>query len=628
MKKLLILLLIFNQLNLFADDLTNSSSIEDNNDDGGMYNYFYRNETLKSALKTYSQNNGLNIVFDKNAPKNILAQNVTGKFTVESGEKLLNVLAKRYGFEWFIYSGTLNITSNKFINRNIEISSDDMPMVKNSLKSLGLINKKFGYSELPAENRIIISGPETYTNMLIEQIHQLNISPSNQQFAVYRLKYASAIDQRVNFAGQQINIPGVATILQAILSNNQNINASGANRLIDQVVEPMQNQIKQVLSKRDMSVNSSENSASGTITSPLVQADNRLNTIVIRDKTTNLQIYRNLIELLDVPAPLIQVDVLIIHLDQDKLNKEGINWWASFNKFSTGFSNGNSLSLNFNKVNPGQTTINDLASFQIGLEFLAKNSLAQIVDHPSVATIDNIPAIVNVKETLYLSIPNKNSDNNKDSNQPADINTSLAITPHVIFSENNQRNIKLSIILKDGIVGDQTTNSMPTATQSDITSQTIIKEGQSMLLAGYSRNSQENVTNKVPLLGDIPGLGWLFKSSSTKNRKVSTLYLVTPKIVWLENTYKLKDYVIVGNKKFDIKNSYQIIQPDNDSFKLQKTSPININEDDITPKIKIINIDKNQIINKKTINMENKTNYKSVKPNQNIYPVAKPIIVQ
>ncbi len=251
MKKLLILLLIFNQFSIFADNLNNNMA-DNNNEDGGMYNYFYRSETLKSALQTYSQNNGLNIVFDETAPRSVLAQNVTGKFTVESGEKLLNILAKRYGFEWFIYSGTLNITSNTFVTKHIEISSDDMSMVKNSLKSLGLINKKFGYSELPAENRIIISGPKTYVDMLIKQIQQLNIAPSNQQFAVYRLKYANAIDQKVNFAGQQITIPGVATILQAILKGNQNTGANGANRLVNQVVEPMQNQIQQVLSKRDI----------------------------------------------------------------------------------------------------------------------------------------------------------------------------------------------------------------------------------------------------------------------------------------------------------------------------------------------------------------------------------------
>ena len=118
MKKLLILILIFNQISIFADNLTNTTP-DDTNEDSGTYSYFYRNESLRSALQTYAQNNGLNIVFDETAPRHVLTQNVSGKFTVESGEKLLNVLAKRYGFEWFIYSGTLNITSNKFISKSI-----------------------------------------------------------------------------------------------------------------------------------------------------------------------------------------------------------------------------------------------------------------------------------------------------------------------------------------------------------------------------------------------------------------------------------------------------------------------------------------------------------------------------
>ena len=65
------------------------------------------------------------------------------------------------------------------------------------------------------------------------------------------------------------------------------------------------------------------------ITSPLIEADRRLNTVIIRDKVENLGLYKNLIDLLDIPAPLIQVEVLVIHLDQQNLKSAGIDWWAS-----------------------------------------------------------------------------------------------------------------------------------------------------------------------------------------------------------------------------------------------------------------------------------------------------------
>ena len=332
----------------------------------------------------------------------------------------------------------------------------------------------------------------------------------------------------------------------------------------------------------------------------IIQADNRLNTIVIRDKKTNLDIYRNLIQLLDVPAPLIQVEVLIIHLDQDKLNEEGINWWATTKSgFQGGFgaSNlsskpGSDLSAYYGQINPAQLIVNNANTFMASLDFLQKNRVAKAVGKPSLATIDNLPAIVNVTENIYLNSVANQQPNNNNSNgsngttnnyNQMNITTSLQITPHIIYDDFTKSNlIKLSIVLQDGSISDPTSNVLSNTVQSNITSQAVLKEGQSILLAGYSKDTSEVINKQVPFLGSIPLLGWFFKSSSTQQKKIETVYLVTPKIIWNYDMYKLKDFVSVGGEKFNVGNGKFVngVLPNNSP--IENKSPNNQSVDNKT----------------------------------------------
>jgi type III secretion protein C len=532
------------------------------------YNYYFNGETLREALIKFARANGMSTLFSANLSSSRLKQRVSGHFMVQNNPQLLDLLAQRYGFEWFIYSGVIYFTPVQHISLALNVAQENMESLKINLQQLGLLNPKFGYAELPAENKITISGPRLYVELLARQIKNLKISPVAQQFAVYHLKYANATDVQFSFNNQQVTIPGMATILQGLLQGRQNSSA-GANYLIQQIAEPVKNQINQELNKTKTDDSSStSNNASGLLSTPLIQADSRGNTIVIRDKATNLQIYKNLIAILDVPTPLIQVEVLIIHLDQKNLEDAGINWWGSYNGLGGGFgtanltqgARSNSLSLSYGQVSPGQLLVGNLGNFVSNLQFLEQKNLAQMVGKPSLATTDNIPAIVNVTENLYLGAnPAANTNTNLSSTQ---LVQSLQITPHVIFNARNQRNIKLSLLLQDGSL-QENNNGLPNTTQSMITSQAVIAESQSILLAGYSRNTAVETINKVPFLGDIPLLGWFFKTKNTENHKIVTLYLVTPHIIWQDEMYKLKDFVMVGDKKISVSGDLKIGSPEN-----------------------------------------------------------------
>lgn len=576
MKKILLSLLLCNYV-VFADPNQGFIIPTVNNTpttSSGQYNYFFNGKSLKVTLSEFAKNNGLSVSFAPDLPPSILNQRIDGRFMVLQIDDLLNKMAKQYGFNWFIYSGTLYVTSTTNITTKLEVAPQDMEGIRDNLTQMGLYVSRFGYSEMPAEDRILITGPKEYVKLVSEQISMLNITPANQQFAVYRLKYANAVDMQFTFNNQQIVIPGVATILKGLLQNNQ-VNSGGANRVSNQVTEAIKNQNSSTngsssSGKGDNSTSSNKDqsdtsTASGAGRSyPLVQADARLNTIVIRDKSNNLAIYKSLIDELDVPAPLIQVEVMIIRLDQDKLNQAGINWWVSAAGASVGFGAGNlntgtisnSLITSFKQVNPGQVIVTSALSFSDSLQYLEQNHFAQTLSKPSLATIDNIPAIVSINKNYFYASSGQNSNSATNGMQ---ITQALQITPHVIFDGNN-RQIKLSIVLDDGSIDQPTNVGTPSTTQSEINSQALLKEGQSIVLAGYTKDVVQEDETKVPGLSDLAWIGWLFKNKINVVHKEVTLYLVTPKIIWDKNTYKLGNYVTVGGHNVDLKDDYQLVE--------------------------------------------------------------------
>ncbi len=620
MKKLFVLVLsVICYQYVFSDDAPITivpRSTTSGNESTGKYSYLFNNN-LKQTLITFAQNNGLKVKFSTSLPTRKLQQKVNGRFTVSNKEELLSDLSNLYGFDWFIYSGILYISTKNKITLSAEVNSGDMASIKDSLKQMNLINDRFSYSEFTSENKVVVSGPKEYVDLVIKNIKSFDVKPMDQQFAVYRLKYSNATDIQLTFNSQQITIPGVATILQALLQG-QSIGASkGVNYINSDILEPAKNQASKILTEYNAADNSNGASSAsggggsrGVMSRATIQADNRLNTIVIRDKSSNLKIYKKLIEVLDVPSPLIQVDVLIVHLDQDKLTQKGINWWSSAGGVSTGFGAANlsgkisnDLSFYYGQVNPGQLLVSNVANFATSLQFLEKNNIAQAMSKPSLVTTDNLPAILGVTENIYLnnSVQNLQAGGNSQSSAavPAKVQQSLQITPHVIFNDDGGREIKMSIVLQDGLVNEINNASMPTTTQSTLNSQAVIKEGQSLILAGYSRDLAQTIENKVPFFGDIPLLGWFFKSKNTVSHQVETIYFVTPKVVWLKDMYKLNGYVTIDNNKFDIKNTFQVVPKEEPAIPEMK--PATPQVQGRMPEDKPIALEKSQVVSQKKI---------------------------
>ena len=103
----------------------------------------------------------------------------------------------------------------------------------------------------------------------------------------------------------------------------------------------------------------------------------------------------------------------------------------------------------------------------------------------------------------------------------------LDITPHI-----NQGNfIRLKISLQSTKLTSAATSTTPTTLKRTAKTTTVVKDNETIVIGGLVGDSTEDDTYRIPLLGDIPFLGWLFKTHSTTREKTNMYVFLTPHIV-------------------------------------------------------------------------------------------------
>jgi type III secretion protein C len=96
----------------------------------------------------------------------------------------------------------------------------------------------------------------------------------------------------------------------------------------------------------------------------------------------------------------------------------------------------------------------------------------------------------------------------------------------------NTRSIQLVVDIEDGSIQAATTGSaLPTVRRSVIGTQALVGENESLLIGGLNTEQETREKDKVPMLGDIPGVGLLFSKTNGSTQKSERMYLITPKIV-------------------------------------------------------------------------------------------------
>lgn len=455
--------------------------------------------------------------------------------------------------------------------RTLPIPSGAAARVQRTVNELRLVDTR-NTLRSTREGTLIASG----TRRFIEQVEEIARAQMVSErtgapagFKVFYLRYAWAQDVNIAFGGRQVMLPGVASIVRALMTSNSRsqVSVSSYETPATGTVPGLRGQRSLrslgTLGGPDANPNAPSaptlaaalaaapagTRAEGGASAPAplvvaadpsqvrVEADARLNAVVVRDAPERLEQYEQLIAALDVEPQSLEIEATIIDLNTERLRELGINWRYTKGRGSLLFGRGDESDLRLTPTTPAaDITPSGVGGFVSAVlgganEFIARiNALeaqgaAKVVSSPQVLTLSNVEAVFDNSSTFFVRVAGR--DDVDLFNVSA--GTSLRVTPHV-FKDNNQVRIKMLVSIEDGALGTRTVDTLPVVNRSAINTQALIFEGESLLVGGIVRESSGDDTNKVPFLGDIPLIGALFRNTSSSKSRVERLFLIQPRL--------------------------------------------------------------------------------------------------
>lgn len=386
--------------------------------------------------------------------------------------------------------------------------------------------------------------------------------PVPLEFRVFYLRYARAEDITVAAGGRELSIPGIASILRSLVLDDrgqgqlaygsrtirQSAARVGGTGLAAVAPDGSQSSVLNLPPQlAALPVLGAEGSVSQTVTGEIVriEANPAMNAVIVRDAPQRMASYEQLIRAIDVEPQLVEVEATIIDINTQKLRQLGINWRVSSGGFSALFGNGSDSDLRL--LPNGQTlqgnTLNitpqarglSLSSI-IGsqnelisrISALEAQGAARVVSRPQVMTLSNVEAVFDRTRTFYVRVAGR---------QNVDLfnvvaGTTLRINPHV-FRDQNQTRIRMLVSIEDGQLSNDAVDGIPIVDRSSVNTQAVILEGESLLLGGLTVDSDSDQVDKIPLLGDIPVVGALFRTKTKQRGRFERLFLITPRLASL-----------------------------------------------------------------------------------------------
>jgi general secretion pathway protein D len=293
-----------------------------------------------------------------------------------------------------------------------------------------------------------------------------------------------------------------------------------------------------------------------------VVADKATNTLIITADRDDYRIIEEVIRKLDEPRPMVYIEALIMEVSVNKNFNIGVEWRGLTKIDSsslsglgpnatglgmTGFTGGSSI---IPQINPAGTVTMPAgfslgvigAGIQIGsvvfpnigavLQAYQKDSDVSILSTPQLLTLNNEDAEINVgKNVPYITrsdtaTPGATSTVYGSSYEYRDVGIILKITPHI----NEEKFVRLKIDQQvTKVFGEQT----PTPTTLKRTAKTtvVIKDRETVVIGGLIEDWTSIDTHQVPCVGDIPLLGWLFKTRGSGREKSNLFVFITPHII-------------------------------------------------------------------------------------------------
>ncbi|MBF0317352.1 MAG: hypothetical protein HQL04_04185 [Nitrospirae bacterium] len=287
-----------------------------------------------------------------------------------------------------------------------------------------------------------------------------------------------------------------------------------------------------------------------------IASDDRRNIVMLM---TTPSIYRNILGLLrelDTPPKQVLIEATIAEMDIDDQNNMGFEWYLSGRMLDGKFalSTLGHLGLD-NSSGMGYHFTADNSKVEALINMLATDKKIEILSKPHLMVLDNTEATIQIgNDVPIISSEVSSTDVSSSTTSPSVLrnvqykSTGVLMRLKPTINAEGLVTLEISQEVSEAQTNQTSKIDSPLILKRRINTSVVATNGQTVIIGGIRSKNVDSTETKVPLLGDIPILGYAFKSSSDRVRRTELIVLITPRI--------LSNFDETSNVTREIKNSF------------------------------------------------------------------------
>lgn len=275
-----------------------------------------------------------------------------------------------------------------------------------------------------------------------------------------------------------------------------------------------------------------------------ILADKTTNALIITASPQDYAVLEDVIQKLDVVRAQVYVEALIAEVTLEKVTQLGVQWnWTEEPK-EGGYKRYGGTDFNMTDVltdaavtgllmgvTKGYIGSTDVPDIKALLQAYSGDQDVNVLSAPRLLTTDNQEAQIIVgEERPYLkSSQLSEGGSTLQTWDYKDVGITLKLTPHI--SKGKLLRLDIFAEIKSFVEDVEGLSGAAVTTKRQATTSVVVEDGSTVVIAGLIRDDRSGNVAKVPILGDIPLLGWLFKYRSQNKTKTNLLIFITPRII-------------------------------------------------------------------------------------------------
>jgi len=257
-----------------------------------------------------------------------------------------------------------------------------------------------------------------------------------------------------------------------------------------------------------------------------LQTDSRTNSLIVSDIRLNVEKIGSMARELDDRTQQVEIVSKLVDVSADDSKNLGISW--SLTNVSLGDVTGGAA---VTAPTPGAVgalrigTVQSWGQLDMLLDALARSKRANIVSNPNITTVNNREAKILVGSKIPLIVADEAGN---AITQLTTVGIQMRVTPHV----NSDKTITLDLHPEVSELSSQATvQGGVIINTSEADTRVVVNDSETAIIGGLMRDVSSEVKTGIPVLQDIPGLGWLFRTSNKSTDKRELIIFVTPRLL-------------------------------------------------------------------------------------------------